>query len=388
MDKIKYRLVYNRKKVLNKQGTALVQIEAKLHQHNIYFTTDLYLRPEHWDKRTSQVANHPQAAELNAFLFEKILHLQSIELSLWKRNIQPTLALLRDSIQKKSPTDVTFLPYARHSVETSDKKPKTKENLLTTIRILEAFRPGLDFPDLTYTFIKDFEHHLKSRGNTVNTIGKHLRQVRTLINESINDGYISPDAYPFRKFKIKQEHTSHRFLTPNELRLMENVHPSTQREQHVLDAFLFCCYTGIRFSDFCHLNTRNIVMVNKSRWLFLKMQKTELEIKLPLELLFDGKALAIIDKYESIEQFSHIPFNSETNQIVAALGTKAKIKKHLTFHTSRHTCATLLIYQGVALTTVQKILGHTSIKTTQIYSEILSDTIVKDLKNIKKKRYS
>ena len=56
------------------------------------------------------------------------------------------------------------------------------------------------------------------------------------------------------------------------------------------------------------------------------------------------------------------------------------------FHVSRHTCATLLIHQGVAITTVQKLLGHTSVKTTQIYSEVLSSTIVRDLKNVQRKR--
>ena len=58
----------------------------------------------------------------------------------------------------------------------------------------------------------------------------------------------------------------------------------------------------------------------------------------------------------------------------------------ITFHCFRHTCATLLIHQGVAITTVQKLLGHTSVKTTQIYSEILSSTIVRDLKNAQRKR--
>ena len=55
------------------------------------------------------------------------------------------------------------------------------------------------------------------------------------------------------------------------------------------------------------------------------------------------------------------------------------------FHTARHTCATLLIHQGVPITTVQKLLGHTSVKTTEIYSEILADTIVRDLKLIKRR---
>lgn len=55
------------------------------------------------------------------------------------------------------------------------------------------------------------------------------------------------------------------------------------------------------------------------------------------------------------------------------------------FHTARHTCATLLIHQGVPITTVQKLLGHTSVKTTEIYSEILSSTILRDLKAVKKR---
>lgn len=54
------------------------------------------------------------------------------------------------------------------------------------------------------------------------------------------------------------------------------------------------------------------------------------------------------------------------------------------FHLARHTCATLLVHQGVPITTVQKLLGHTSVKTTQIYSEVLSSTIVRDLKNVQK----
>lgn len=110
------------------------------------------------------------------------------------------------------------------------------------------------------------------------------------------------------------------------------------------------------------------------------MQKTNIEIKLPLELLFNGKALTIIDKYQTIEDMAAIPINADTNKILSNIAEEAKINKHFTFHTARHTCATLLIYQGVAITTVQKLLGHSSIKTTEIYSEILSSTIVKDLK--------
>lgn len=160
MDKIRYRLVYNRKKQLNKQGTALVQVEASLNQRKIYFKTNLYIKPEHWDKRTSQVIGHPQANDLNAMLFEFVLHLQGIELSFWKRGIQPTLALLRDAIKKNTPINVTFTVFAKEYVKHSDRRQSTKDNLITTINVLQEFRPGLDFKDITYTFLKDFESYL------------------------------------------------------------------------------------------------------------------------------------------------------------------------------------------------------------------------------------
>lgn len=385
MDKIKYRLVYNRKKQLNKQGTALVQVEASLNQRKIYFKTNIYLRPEHWDKRTSQVCNHPQANDLNAMLFEFLLHLQGIELALWKRGVPATLSLLKDAMKKNRPVNVTFPVFAKEYVQHSDRRESTKENLYTTITVLQEFRPGLDFKDITYTFLKDFEVYLREKGNGVNTVAKHLRQLRTLVNEAINQGYIHADAYPFRKFKIKQEKGRHEFLTPDELRKLENLEVSDRKLRHVLDAFLFCCYVGLRFSDFCQLTPANFIRVNGKRWLHFKSVKTGIELRLPLHLLFEGKALSILDRY-NIAEFASLGSNSEVNKALSIIVGMARIKKHVTYHTARHTCATLLIHQGVPITTVQKLLGHTSVKTTEIYSEILSNTIVKDLKAVKRKR--
>ena len=386
MQKIRYRLIYNRRHILNKQGTALIQVEAKLNQRNIYLTTNVYVKPEHWNKDKSEVINHPQSVELNSMLFEYIIYLQGIELSFWKRGVQPTLALLRDAVKKKSPVNITFTEFARKSIMSADKSNSTKENLMSTVRLLDRFRSGLTFEDLSYTFLKDFEAWLRNLGKNQNTTGKHLRQLRTLTNEAINDGYMPADAYPFRKFKIKIQKAQKPFLTPDELGKLERLHLEDVRQQHILDAFLFCCYTGLRFSDFRTLTTSNIVPVNRKKWLCVKMQKTNIEIKLPLELLFEGKALDIIDKYDSIEQMASIPINADTNKILVEIAEKSKIKKHFTFHTARHTCATLLIHQGVVITTVQKLLGHTSVKTTEIYSEVLSSTIVKDLKAVKKKK--
>ena len=385
MDKIKYRLVYNRKKQLNKQGTALVQVEASLNQRKVYFKTNIYLKPEHWDKRTSQVIVHPQANDLNAMLFEFVLHLQGVELALWKRGVPATLSLLKDAMKKNRPVNVTFPVFAKEYVTHSDRRESTKENLYTTITVLQEFRPGLDFKDITYTFLKDFEVYLREKGNGINTVAKHLRQLRTLVNEAINQGYIHADAYPFRKFKIKQEKGRHEFLTPDELKKLENLEVSDRKLRHVLDAFLFCCYVGLRFSDFCQLSPANFIKVNGKKWLHFKSVKTGIELRLPLHLLFEGKALYILDRY-NIAEFASLGSNSEVNKCLAQISEMARIKKHVTYHTARHTCATLLIHQGVPITTVQRLLGHTSVKTTEIYSEILSSTIVRDLKAVKRKK--
>ena len=385
MDKIKYRLVYNRKKQLNKQGTALVQVEASLNQRKVYFKTNIYLKPEHWDKRTAQVCNHPQADDLNSMLFEFVLHLQGVELALWKRGVPATLSLLKDAMKKNRPVNVTFPVFAKEYVQHSDRRESTKENLYTTITVLQEFRPGLDFKDITYSFLKDFEVYLREKGNGINTVAKHLRQLRTLVNEAINQGYIHADAYPFRKFKIKQERGRHEFLTPDELKKLENLEVNDRKLRHVLDAFLFCCYVGLRYSDFCQLTPANFIRVNGKKWLHFKSIKTGIELRLPLHLLFEGKALSILDRY-NIAEFASLGSNSEVNKCLAQISEMARIKKHITYHTARHTCATLLIHQGVPITTVQKLLGHTSVKTTEIYSEILSNTIVKDLRAVKKKR--
>ena len=385
MEKIRYRLVYNRKKHLNKQGTALVQVEASLNQRKIYFKTNLYIKPEHWDKRTSQVIGHPQANDLNSMLFEFVLHLQGIELALWKRGVPATLSLLKDAMKKNRPINITFPIFAKEYVQHSDRRESTKENLFTTITVLQEFRPGLDFKDITYSFLKDFEAYLREKGNGVNTVAKHLRQLRTLVNEAINQGYIHADAYPFRKFKIKQEKGRHEFLTPDELRKLENLEVEDRKIRHVLDAFLFCCCVGLRFSDFCQLTPSNFIRVNGKRWLHFKSIKTGIELRLPLHLLFEGKALAILDR-NCITEFASLGSNSEVNKALSVITSMARIKKHVTYHTARHTCATLLIHQGVPITTVQRLLGHTSVKTTEIYSEILSSTIVRDLKAVKRKR--
>lgn len=153
-----------------------------------------------------------------------------------------------------------------------------------------------------------------------------MRQLRTLVNEAINQGYMHADAYPFRKYKIKQEKGRHEFLTPDELKKLETVEVEEKSMRHVLDAFLFCCYTGLRYSDFCQLTPENFIRVNGKRWLYFKSVKTGVEIRLPLHLLFESRALGILDRYPDIGSFAALPCNSEVNKQLRKLAGLCGIK--------------------------------------------------------------
>ena len=190
LEKIRYRLVYNRQNKLNRQGTALVQIEAYLNQRKVYFKTNVYLKPECWSKDGAQVINHPQSNELNAMLYEKILELQAIELSYWKRGLESNLSTLKEAVKKGIKPVVSFLKFAIQTIENSDRKPGTKDNMLGTVATLKEFRNVIEFTDINYTFLKEFDAFLRNKGLKVNTVGKHMRILRTLVNEAINEGYI------------------------------------------------------------------------------------------------------------------------------------------------------------------------------------------------------
>lgn len=387
MRKIRYRLVYNRRKKLNRMGTAPIQIEAYLEGKKAYYSTGLYVSPSQWNERRSLIVKHPHEEELNRFLQEQLLALEWKELRYWKEGKTISLNLLHDEIEQELVQKTLIAETGRKWIEHSSRKESSKRNLYTTIDWVEIYRPGTAFQEITYKWLTGFEHFLHERQLSVNTVAKHLRQLRTLVNEAIRHGLLSLATYPFQGYHIKTADTHYSFLSPKEMNRLEHLilTNKNKRMQHVLDAFLFSCYTGLRYSDFVHQRKENIVHHKGHTWLIFKSVKTSSESKVPLDLLFEGKPMSILHKYKGREDsFFLLPSNSLTNKYVNKLGNLAQIKTHLSFHSARHTNATLLIYMGVQITTVQKLLGHRNVKTTQGYSDILDETIVKDLMKCKR----
>ena len=136
MEKIRYRLVFNRRKQLNSSGTALIQIEASLNKQKVYFTSRIYIKPDEWDSRTRTIVNHPHAIELNAWLYEFILNLEGMELAMWKRGVTPTLLQLKEAVKNNQGSDITFESFCMSVKGKSHRKSGTKNNLIGTLKLL------------------------------------------------------------------------------------------------------------------------------------------------------------------------------------------------------------------------------------------------------------
>lgn len=385
MNKIIYNLVYNRKKCLNKKGMALVQVEAYLGRKKKYFSTKVYLKPEQWDNKKLIVKNHPNADALNRLIYEFVATIEKKELELWRQGKRISLELLKNALTTQE-NNSSFISFFRQEVMNSSLKDSTKRNHLSTLILLQEFKKDIVFSDLTFEFISSFEYFLQLKGYHINTIAKHMKHLKRHVNIAINKEYIEIQKYAFRKYKIKTIENKHTHLVPEELERLENLILSDRyvKLQKSLDAFLFCCYAGMRYSDFINLSSENIVDINQETWLIYKSVKTGTEVRLPLYLLFSGKGIAILNKYrDNLEDFFHLRDNSNVNKDLIIITRLAGLSKRISFHTARHTNATLLIYNGINITTVQKLLGHKSVKTTQVYTNVMDMTIIHDLEKMK-----
>ena len=384
MNKIIYSLVYNRKKSLNKRGVALVQVEAYLNRKKKYFSTKVYLRPDQWDAKKLLVKNHPNADALNRLIYEFMAMIEKRELELWQQGKPITLEILKEMLseQQEQEDKSSFIPFYKQEVMTSGLKESTKRNHLSTLALLQDFKKNVTFSDLTFEFVSSFEYFLQSKGYHTNTIAKHMKHLKRHINVAINKEYMDIQKYAFRKYKIKSIEGSHTHLAPEELHKFENLQLTGRytRLQKTKDAFLFCCYAGLRYSDFTNLTSANIVEFHQETWIIYKSVKTGMEVRLPLYLLFEGKGIQILQRYkDDLNSFFKLKDNSNINKELNILAGLAKIDKRVSFHTARHTNATLLLYNGANITTVQKLLGHKSVKTTQVYANIMDITVVRDL---------
>lgn len=273
--------------------------------------------------------------------------------------------------------NLDFYDWVSNEIEKQPVCEGTKSNHRAWMKAMKGFRSQLTIKDLTYKLICDFEYWLRERGYKVNTIGKEMKILKKYVNILIDNDML--DKSPFRKYKIKAEETHKNALTEREIKKIESgIDSLTENEQRVIRPFLFSIFSGLRYSDINRITSANIKSINRNKWIVLRMKKTDREVRVPIAKMFGGKGLEYI-KGKSGKLFD-LPNNSETNVILSRVLRKLHIRKHCSFHCARVTTATTLLYKGVNLTTIQHILGHVSIKTTQVYAKCEDKTIYKDVK--------
>jgi integrase len=381
MEKIIYDLAFNQEGKLTTEGKALIQVEAVRNNEKRYLSTKVFVRQDQWDALKREVKNHPNMKTLNKYLYDFIAALEKRELDMILKGERFGL----DDILGNKPQNMSFIDFMNREIGLSHLKFSTQKNHYSTLKVLSLYKPNLLIHELTYTFLCDFESFLLGKNYHINTISKHMRHLKRYVNLAINKDLFDIVKYPFRKYKIHHVESPRIHLTPEELKKLENIDLGKRKTlRKVLDIFLFCCYTGLRFSDIVKIRRDNFQYIDGKLWLIFSSTKTKADIRLPVYLLFEGKAVALSEKYTVSPSFFNIDINSNSNinKQLRVISQLAGIKKNISFHTARHTNATLLLYNGANITTVQKLLGHKSVKTTEIYSKIMDMTIVRDLEKI------
>ena len=172
--------------------------------------------------------------------------------------------------------------------------------------------------------------------------------------------------------KPKQVQAKREFLTIDELKILVK---TDFRNNTVKRAFLFCCFCGIRHCDVAALTWGDLKEDNEGKYtLNMVQQKTKIAISIPLS----GEAIKQLPPKGNAKPtdkvFADLISLGRTNEILPKWAESAGIDKHLTFHVSRHTHATMMITLGADLYTVSKLLGHTNIQVTQIYAKIVDES--------------
>lgn len=244
--------------------------------------------------------------------------------------------------------------------------------------LLYIGKPNLALKEVDKDFCKGFIAFLKTCtfNNGKKTLGSttcriFMNRLAAALNMAVREGLI--DNNPFKlldaKEKPQKKSAMREFLTIEELRTLI---ATPCRYEIVKKAFLFSCFTGLRYSDMMALKWNEIHKAADGKTLYIEHEqvKTKNMVTIPLS----NEALKWMPRKSKGDErvFHQLRITSTTVEVV--LGEwmqEAGIQKHITYHCSRHTAATLLLTLGADLYTVSKILGHRSIRMTEVYAKIV-----------------
>ncbi len=237
-------------------------------------------------------------------------------------------------------------------------------------------KKDIAFNMMSLTMMGEFDKYMRRLGLHNNTVTKRMRIMKTMITTAFQRGKVEKN--PFDGFKLHYEPTDRGFLTDAEIQKLLKKEFKIARLRLVRDLFIFSCFTGLAFIDVVGLTRENLVELDGRMWLMTKRHKTNI----PSNVLLLDIPLAIIERYKGQDPTGHLlPTYShqKVNSYLKEIADVCEIDRNLTFHLARHTFATMSISKGVSMESVSKMLGHTSIRTTQIYARITNKKVEEDM---------
>ena len=393
-----FRVVfYLRSNYVNKEGKTSVMLRIYLNNERLSLgSTGIAITASQWDKDKERIKGRTtDALSTNLQLDNIVSGLQAI---FRKIEMSDNLSLERiksEFLGKKDEIDTLMQLFEKHNTDISKQvgisvSKATLQKYNVCKRHFSNFldkqykRNDLKLTELTYLVIREFDLYLRTVvDQNSNTATKTMKTFKTITLLGQKMGVLLHD--PFMNHRFHLEPVNRGFLTDEEILLIANKEIGIPRLELVRDIFIFSCFTGLAYIDVSNLTPDHIVTLGDKQWIMTQRQKTSVETNI---LLLDIPK-AIIDKYcdnpaypKRENKLFPILSNQKMNAYLKEIADLCGIKKNLTFHLARHTFATMSLSKGVPMESVSKMLGHTNIKTTQIYARITNKKIEHDMEEL------
>lgn len=381
----------------NEKGVCAIECRITLDKQRKPFSTGIFINPDYWNA-SKQKAHPPNKGnnqvntqlslikqEINqAFLF---LQVQDKEF-----NVNDIYSQFKGENVKldKSIKEMFHLHISKQEklIGISTTKVSVAKFYQTQAHVLSFIKKKYNrsdylLKDMTMVFITEFEFYLKTEKRFMqNTIYKTLQRFRQIVKFSVALDYLPKD--PFLLYKGKKPKKEIVFLSKDELRNLEQHQFASERLQQVADMFIFCCYTGLAYTEMATLKESNIQTgFDDNKWLYIRRQKTKKSYEVPLLT----KASYILDKYRTEDQLLPVVSNQRFNSYLKEIAEIVGIDKILTHHIARKTFAsTILLFNNVPMEIVSELLGHSEIGITQQhYAKIVKEKISEEMKMLNSK---
>jgi len=355
-------------------------INSKRIRKQLY--TGYNIVPELWDSAKGQIKNVVGADMANSEISTMLAKLYKIKVQLELQNkvCDPALILEIFSNDNYEVEANDYISFVKKDLQDSRKDYSLKyyKDMLMNLDMLKEFcGEQLSFEEITPTFLNKYRYYLEhEKKNKTNSIYQKLTTIRKFVNEAIKQNLTKN--YAFKDYQLKTEQVEKEYLELQEVEALHKLYKRSDTPERIkvtLHYFLLSCYTGLRLSDIKRVTKESIV--NNS--IILKTQKTGSQVRIPLNnasqslLNFDLDGIKLFER--TIKQ-SNSRITTDLNDALDLIGIKAK---KITFHCSRHTFAINSLVLGIPIEVVSKILGHSDLKTTQIYAKVVDSLMNREM---------